>query len=286
MTGVIVVSGASGFVGQALVRSLDCAGYRVRILTRPGSPASRYEHIPCNLGTGEPLDIGRDVSSVVHLAQSREFRNFPTNAEAMFRVNVVGTHTLLQAAVDAKAATFCLVSTGSVYEPFDGKLNESDALAPTSYLGASKLAAECLARPYATLLDLCTLRLFAPYGPGQTDRLIPELIRRVASEEPVTVGLDGDGLQFCPTYVEDLCGVIASSIQNRWTGTFNVAAPAVLSIREAAEMIGARLGKKPNLKQTQTPAFRIVPDLTKLARHYDMSRFRSFATGIAETIKV
>jgi UDP-glucose 4-epimerase len=286
MTGVIVVSGASGFIGQVLVRSLDRAGYRVRTLVRPGSPALGHETIPYSLSSGEPLDIGRDVSCVVHLAQSREYRNFPGDAEAMFRVNVGGTHALLQAAVDAKAAAFCLVSTGSVYEPFNGKLNELDALAPTSYLGASKLAAECVARPYAAVLALCTLRLFAPYGPGQTDRLVPDLIRRVTTGEPVTVGADGEGLRFCPTYVEDICDVVASSIANRWSGTFNVAAPAALSIREAAEVIGARLGKRPQLKQTETPALRITPDLSALARHYDMSRFRSFEAGIAGTIKV
>ena len=97
---------------------------------------------------------------------------------------------------------FVLASSGSVYEPFGGHLREEAALAPGSFLGATKLASEFLARPYGAAFTLSVLRLFFPYGPNQRDRLIPDLIGRVRSGRPIQLAEDGEGLCFTPTFVE------------------------------------------------------------------------------------
>ena len=82
-----------------------------------------------------------------------------------------------------------------------------------------------LAHPDEKVLSLVVLRLFFPYGPGQTGRLIPEIIRRVTSGSPVEVDLDGEGLQISPTHVEDVCDAIVAAIETPWNGTINVARP-------------------------------------------------------------
>ena len=99
----------------------------------------------------------------------------------MFAVNVAMTMFLLEWAAQARVKQFCLVSSGAVYEPFASPLKEDAALAPIGFLGASKLASEIIAKPFSSIFTLNTLRLFFPYGPGQRDRLIPELVRRVRS---------------------------------------------------------------------------------------------------------
>lgn len=281
----VLLTGGSGFVGTRLAQRLIEAGHRVIALLRPGAPAPAgcgvLRHA---LGTGGALALPEDLDAVIHCAQSRACRSFPADAEEMFRVNVAGTQSLLAAAAGAKVSRFCLVSTGTVYEPFAGPLTETAALAPLSYLGASKYAAEVLARPFGSLFALSVLRLFAPYGPGQTGRLVPDLVGRVRDGRPVSLPEQGGGMQFSPTYVDDICEVIIAALNHGWNEVVNVAGPERLSIEEAALIIGAVLGLDPIFERKPLSAPTIVPDLTRLARRHDLSRFRPFREGIANII--
>jgi UDP-glucose 4-epimerase len=283
----ILVTGASGFVGQALCRRLLEAGHSVTALVRPGSASpAGCERLAFNLGESAVLTLPRNLDGVAHLAQSRAYRAFPGDSAEMFRVNVAGAQQLLEAAAAASVSRFCLVSTGTVYEPFLKPMDEDAPLAPTSYLGASKLAAENVARPFGALFPLSVLRLFGPYGSGQTERLVPDLIRRVRTGEAVTLPHQGGGMRFAPTHVDDICDLMADALEQAWTGVYNVAAPEALSIEEAATIIGVASGRAPVFDRKPYAASHgaapvVIPDLTRLGQRYELARFRSFAAGIA-----
>ena len=281
----VLLTGASGFVGHALARRLVAQGHRVTALVRGAASAPPGSGLLVHaLGSGDPLTLPDDVDAVAHLAQSRSYRAFPGDAAEMFAVNVMGAHELLLAAAAARVSRFCMVSSGTVYEPFVGPLEEGGALAPLGNLGATKLASEMLARPYSTLFPVSILRLFAPYGPGQTARLLPALIGRIRRGEAVTLPWSGSGMRFTPTYVDDICSVLLAAIDESWAGTFNVASPEVLSVEEVARGIGMALGSEPRFERKEMSAPSLVPSLTKLGGQYDLSRFRSFADGIAATV--
>lgn len=281
----ILITGASGFVGRALVHSALAQGHCVTALVRDaaGAPAG-CDALIHSLGWGEGLKFPSGVDAVAHLAQSRAYRAFPGDADEMYRVNVAGAQQVLMAAAEAGVSRFCLVSSGTVYEPFANGLSEDVPLAPTGNLGATKLAAEILARPFASLFPVATLRLFAPFGPGQVGRLVPDLIGRIERGEAVTLPAEGGGMRFSPTYVDDICDVMLTALRESWSGAFNVAAPETLTIEEVACAIGAVLGKKPCFERRSISAPSLVPSLAKLGERYDLARFRSFAEGIAATV--
>jgi nucleoside-diphosphate-sugar epimerase len=226
----------------------------------------------------------KSVDVVIHLAQSRVFRGFPGDAPEMFDVNVRATWELLQWAAGVGAKQFILASSGSVYEPFEGLMCETAALAPSSFLGATKFAAEVLTRAYANLFNVSVLRIFFPYGPGQHDRLIPDLTRRVRAGQAVQVTKDGEGLRLAPIFVEDVVSVIVECMSKSWVGTFNVAALGTVSIRKIAELIGEELGIAPKYERVDNRLLAITPDVTLLARHVDITRFLSFEDGLRRTL--
>lgn len=277
----ILVTGASGFVGAALVRRLAAQGHEIVALTRPGStPPPGCAALERDLAGAGRLALPQGVAAIVHLAQSRAYRAFPGDAREMFDVNVAGAQRLLEAAAEAGVSRFCMASTGTVYEPFVAPLREDDALAPSSYLGASKLAAEILARPFAGLFALSILRIFAPYGPGQTARLVPDLIARVREGVAVSLPESGGGMRFAPIHVEDLCATIETALAQNWTGVVNVGAPRALTIEDAARAIGEAVGRAPVFERKPLGAPVVVPDLTRLGERFDLTRIRPFEEGV------
>jgi nucleoside-diphosphate-sugar epimerase len=280
----ILITGANGFIGSALTPRLIAQGHQLFSVCRAGSVAVG-EIISWDIGC-DPEEAGfpATIDAVIHLAQSRAFRKFPENAPEMFDVNVRMTWALLQWAAKAQAKQFILASTGTVYQPFSGELHEEAALAPNEFLGASKLASEILARPYGDVLKLSVLRLFFPYGPGQQDRLIPDLIRRVRMGQTVQITKDGEGLQFSPIYVDDIGAIVIEFLNKAWSGTFNVAGTEVTSVYRIAGLIGKQLGISPKYERLDQGPLVIVPDIKRLAQHFDIHRLTRFEDGLQKTV--
>jgi len=281
----IILTGCSGFVGAALAPRLLSAGHEILCVCRPDSPATFGDRITWDSSRPNHLSgFPGTADAVVHLAQSRSYQLFPSDAQEMFTVNVAMTMMLLQWSAQAGVKHFCLVSSGAVYEPFSGLLKEDAAVAPHGFLGASKLASEVLAKPFSSLFSLNVLRLFFPYGPDQRNRLIPELVRRIRDGSPVQLAANGEGVRLPPTFIDDVVEVIFASLASAWTGTVNVAAPELLSIRTIANLIGRELGVEPAFEIVNTPAVDIMPDLTRLRSQFPLQRFTRFEDGLRKML--
>ena len=282
----ILLTGATGFIGRRLTSLLIGCGHELFCLLRPGTPCAAFATpFPCDLASHTAIETLPSVDTVIHLAQSPHYRNFPAAAEDILAVNTLATARLLDRARQGGVRRFILASSASVYSARCDPCHEDAPLQPDGFYAATKVAAEALLRPYARHYLTCALRLFTPYGPGQRNRLIPTLIDRVRERRPVTLdGVEG-GLRLSVTYVDDVVATFQTAAEEGWHGTYNVAASEPTCVRDIATTIGRFLGVVPIFERTGRPEpSPLIADLNRLATVRDPDKFRSLDEGIARTL--
>jgi nucleoside-diphosphate-sugar epimerase len=284
----ILLTGANGFIGGRLTSLLIERAHELTCLLRPGSTVpSGTSVIHEDLARSEGLKKLPAVDTVIHLAQSHEYRNFPSGAADILAVNTSATAHLADLARRAEAQQFIFASTASVYSGANGSCREEAKLQPHDFYAASKLAAETLLRPYVRYFKVCVLRLFTPYGPGQRNRLIPTLTQRVREHRPVTLDGEGRGLRLSVAYVDDVAATFQAAAEHGWQGTYNVAAAEPTSVQDIAETIGRLLGENPMFVRTGEPEpSPLIADLAHLANLHDLQGFRSLEQGLRSTMSI
>ena len=207
-SGVAVVTGATGFIGHALAEALRAAGWMVRGVDV--SPADGV--VPGDVsrpGAWARALVGADV--VVHAA-ALVGMPFPRQPERYWRVNVVGTRRVVEAARTAGARRLVLVSSVVVFgNDFPDQVDETYPVRPTGVPYAdTKIAAEqvVLAAHAAGEVEVTVVRPGDVYGPRSVWVEQPlRLMRRATAVVPGS----GRGV-FSPVYLDDLvAGVLAAS---------------------------------------------------------------------------
>ncbi|MET0137230.1 MAG: NAD(P)-dependent oxidoreductase, partial [Sphingobium sp.] len=159
---IVALTGATGFLGGAVLEYLLAGGHDVRALTRRPQPdRSGVEWIAGDLADKDALaTLVAGADAVIHVAGAI---NVPDRM-AFHAANAEGTRLLVRAAQDAGAARFVLVSSLSAREP------------GLSDYGWSKREGEGMVE--ASALDWTIVRPPAIYGPG--DREMLEMFRMAA----------------------------------------------------------------------------------------------------------
>lgn len=264
MTGVVLITGSSGFVGTALLRRLqrDSMG-AVRALVRrlPVQPQARtqYHQVEdlCDLPTQAGLFA--DVDTVIHLASRVHVMNETADdpLAAFRKVNVQGTLSLAQAAVDAGVRRFIFVSSIKVNgETTDGRapFTADEPPAPLDFYGISKREAEDALRQLAarTSLEVVIVRPPLVYGPGvkaNFSSMLGWLVKRV----PLPFGAIHN--QRSLVALDNLVDLLVRCIHHPAAAnqTFLVSDGEDLSTTQLLRRLGVALGKPAHL--LPIPAF-------------------------------
>jgi len=263
----ILITGASGFIGshalELLVKKyphyfivnydkLDyCAttNNNKEISSRPN-----YKFIKGDLLSLDLLDFTlaeHQIDTIIHFAAQSHVDNSFGNSCEFTRNNVLGTHTLLEAAKNAKTPIkrFIHVSTDEVYGEIVSECaaGEERMLSPTNPYAASKAAAEFIVRSYHTSfgLPIVITRGNNVYGPRQfPEKLIPKFILRLLRNEPCCIHGDGTHTRNF-LYVEDVARAFDVILHKAVTGhTYNIGTTFEISNHEVARKLLEVMGLK------------------------------------------
>lgn len=248
----IGVTGASGFLGQRIVRELVRRGIPVRAFGRrdPGPDSSDGLVEGGSLDLLEPIARGAfdGLSGVVHAAAYVPSRSEGlSEARRCVEVNALGTLALLQASVEAGLGTFVLISAGNVYASGPGPFGEDAPIFPgrhaAFYLGSKVLSEFYLehARTLPSAPRLVSLRPSAIYGPGVRRGVMRTFYDRLARGEPVQ--LTNGGLHEADfVHVDDVAWAAVEALTRSVDVPLNIGAGRSRAILDVATVLAARLG--------------------------------------------
>lgn len=284
-----LVTGASGFLGRALIKSLVTEGCEVHAL------ASRPKNVPLDLINKKGVKFGFvdfekqvdarklpfQIDGIVHLAGIFYERE---HTPRYFLVNTVSTLHLLDYARRAKAKSFVLASTGGVYGWHDEPSVEDRPASPYDFLTLSKFQAEMLIPPYEKYFATAILRFFFPYGPGQKNGLVASLIRKVDTYEEIKVFNEGNP-KINPVYVDDAVEVVKRTMKIGGHQTLNVGGEEVTSVRDFSRRVGELLKKEPKIVSAVDPAIKNqIGDTTRMKQVLGFTPRVNLETGLQKTL--
>jgi UDP-glucose 4-epimerase len=251
-----LVTGGAGFVGSHLVDGLLSEGADVAIvdhLTKSPRP-----WVTRALNDGAQLHVAdvRDLAGlrrafeaarpevVLHLAAQVDVRRSVADPSYDAQVNVAGTVSVLEAALQAGARRVVLASTAATYgDPEELPTSEEAPSRPLSPYGTSKAAAEWYLGQYARLHGLSTLalRMSNVYGPRQDPHgeagVVAIFCGAAQAGEPVTVY--GDGRQTRDyVYVGDAVRAWIAAAQADALGALNISTGTETEVIELARLLG------------------------------------------------
>jgi dTDP-glucose 4,6-dehydratase len=250
----ILVTGGAGFIGANFVRYwkhrnpresivvLDALTYAGNVANLSGLDGVHFVH-------GNILDealVGgllrdHEIDTLVNFAAETHVDRSISGPDAFLETNVLGTHSLLKAALSAwcgkgsgKSHRFHHVSTDEVYgtlAPHEAPFSETTAFAPNSPYAASKAASDHLVRAYHHTygLQVTTSNCSNNYGPYQfPEKLIPLFLLNALNGKSLPIYGDGQQVRDW-LYVEDHCRGVELVLSRGKVGeTYNIGGGAEL----------------------------------------------------------
>ncbi len=260
---VVLVTGATGFTGVHLVRTLCETGAEVRAIVRESSNLDAIKDLPITFYRGDVYDeaVCRDAAAgahyVFHVAAA--FREAKIDDSIYHRVHVESTQYLTKACLENDGfKRFIHVSTAGVHGHIENPPgDENSPIAPGDEYQKTKVEAEdwVLAFAKETGLPLTVVRPNAIYGPG--DRRLLKVFKMAKMPVVPVLGIGCKNLYHL-VHVTDLVDFMIHASQKEETlgEVYLCGADEAIRLVDMIDRIAQRLGTKPRiLRLPVTPFF-------------------------------
>jgi UDP-glucose 4-epimerase len=297
----ILVTGAGGFIGSAVVTHAVNAGHSVVATIRPGGDQSRLEAVKTQISLMQ-LDL-RDQAQleamlaehrpdvVIHVAWSG-VSNRARLDQLQINDNIASSCGLIKAAATHGVTKFVGIGSQGEYGPREGAIKETDLPHPTTLYGAAKLAVHYLTRQLAAQagISYAWIRVFAAYGPGDNSHwLIGSLIDQMLSGRRPQTTL---GEQFWDyLFIDDVAtAIVAVATLDAALGVFNLASGQPVQIRSLVEKLRDLSAPTLELVFGEIPyrpdqIWHMTADITRLKQLTGWTPQTSLDAGLAQTVQ-
>ena len=257
MTGLVLLTGATGFVGKQVLRALLDRGKSVRVVVRDGKQA-QFVANPSIESTVTTADLFAEnaswwltacsgVDTVIHVAWYAEpdkYLQSPKNFDCL-----IGTLQLAKGAALASVRRFVGIGTCIEYDLAPGILSVDTPLRPkTPYAEAKATTFTALSQwlPRQNL-EFSWCRLFYLYGEGEDSRrLVPYLRTKLAAGETADLTSGNQIRDFLD--VREVGQKIVEEALNQRQGPVNICSGLPVTVRQLAERIADEYGRRDLLK--------------------------------------
>ena len=235
----ILLTGASGLLGRAVLRELRGAGYTVVAVA--GRRKVDDQTVLANLADPAALAaLPTKAECIIHLAAFVPEHEREVNPELTFPANALATLNLLEFAARHEIRNFVYGSSCSVYGhwPSNSPLREEEEVHPTDFYAASKLDGEVLTLPYGFFyrLSVKILRFSYIYGMGmRRSTAVCTFVDLARQGRPLPLFNEGRD-RMDPLYVKDAAAAVLAAV-GAGEGVFNIGSGGTISVRELAETI-------------------------------------------------
>jgi dihydroflavonol-4-reductase len=272
--GCVLVTGAAGFVGSALVRAFLGSGYSVRALVRPTSPRSNLAELEAQIVEGDICDeaaMARALAGVRYVAHAAaSYSLWSRNPDEIIRTNVEGTQTVMQAALFAGVERIVYTSSVATLAPrADGEAaDETDRIEEEAAIGAykrSKVRAERLVETMIArdALPAVIVNPSTPVGPRDI-RPTPTGRMIVAAARGGMPGFVDTGLNL--VHVDDVAAGHLAALERGAVGERYILGGENVRLVDMLRDIALLVGRKaPRLSLPRAPLYPLAAVAEKIA---------------------
>ena len=280
---IVLLTGATGFVGRQLLKALQERGYQIRLVIREGSQ-SRVSNMKGIESIVTTKDLFAEssiwwkkscdgVDTVIHsawYAEPGQYLQSDKNLDCL-----IGTMNLAKGAASSGIKKFVGIGTCFEYKMSDKPLTVDSPLEPLSPYAAAKAASFIFLSEYLRPknIDFLWCRLFYLYGEKEdARRLVPHIRERILNNQPVELTSGNQIRDFLDVSVAGL--MISHAAFSGLQGSINVCSGIPTSVRQLAENIADEYGRRDLLKFGARPDNLVDPSYVVGVRNFHQPKFK------------
>ena len=253
MSNVVLLTGATGFVGRQILQTLVEKNFSLRLVVREGTELTLPESAKLdNVIRTKDLfiessdwwaEVCKGVDTVIHCAWYAEpgkYLQSPLNIDCL-----IGTLNLAKGVVTAGVRKFVGVGTCFEYDLSRGVLSTETPLKPLTSYAAAKAAAFFELSLYFSCenVEFSWCRLFYLYGEGEDSRrLVPYLRQQLSAGKPADLTSGTQIRDFLDT--REAGAMIVQVALSNYVGAVNICSGVPITVRQLAERVADEYGRR------------------------------------------